>query len=378
MNHFLLIHTLAKLKSKLSTQCQLVPLKSEAYVQELELIVNQAEISNAVEFINPDERPEDIPQGQPRKKRYFNHFTRIDKDRFLIADQDETNCFNMRTNSLTSHLDYSKLNLNAFNYAHYRSLEFIFPQGGKVHVFNKGVHVCELEETFSGLLPFINYANTSRCVQFKDKNLYFLDNKWSLYWYQMDKSLKLVESGQKKLPGVLIHKDVDYFCLSDNGHDLFIANSKKSVQKYQCGLSFQLPEKERVTVMTAAYGMVVTATMEETKEKKPDKTNRYYFHCQNRLKEVIPPYTKTDSRYLTNMVQSILLHKLKHGILMVGLPNYQICDLFFLNKRTVTVLQKDKPFQNLCHWTMLADQHDDCLDLYLGTMSGIYKLQFKV
>ena len=376
MNHFILIHTLTNPK-RANNKCLLVQISQGDEIKTLENTIKSAEISNAVQFVNPDQRPVDVPQGR-RQKRHFNHFEWIDKDRFIIADQDEANIFNVRTNELSVYLNYAGLKLNGFNLAYYKTMVIVFCQDGSAHVFNDKRHIGKLDNEFSGLLPFINYANTSRGVQFKGKNLYFLDKNWDLYWFQMDKMVRLIQQGDKKFQGVLIQKKLDYFCLSQNGHDIFMADSEKTVKKYQCGQSFHLPKDERVTAMVSQYGLVVTASMTETKDKKPDKVNRYYFHDQAKLRELMPCHTKAGNTYNTNMVQSIQLHKLKYGILMIGLPNYQICDFYMLNKNKLTVLNEDKQFESLCHWTMAIDHVGSDLNVYYGTMSSIYKLEIKV
>lgn len=111
---------------------------------------------------------------------------------------------------------------------------------------------------------------------------------------------------------------------------------------------------------------------------KPGEKNCYYVLDHKNLKPVMPVYSKVNARYKTNMVQKILLHPTKLGLLMVGLPNYNIIDIFLMTKPGLVELAKDKVLEALCHWTMVIDQKDDFVRIFLGTMSGIYRLQFKL
>ena len=112
----------------------------------------------------------------------------------------------------------------------------------------------------------------------------------------------------------------------------------------------------------------------------PDKRTiiAYHFNCQKSLKPLLTPFRKSNCQYQSNMVQKMLLLKLSIGLLLIGLPNYQICDFMLLNRGKVTMLAMDKYMEPLCHWTMAAFLKKEACDVYLGTMSGIFALHFKV
>lgn len=386
MNEFYLLHTWNNQRRGLFNIPRFNGSELRDVIQNLQNSIGTAQIQNVHYFINPDEAGpgENLPPNPP--KRYFNHFEVTGPQEFLVMDQDEITRYNVTRNQLTQYLRFpAERNTNAFNYARYLTLEFFFPQDKKVQVYNNRQFIGELKEEFNGLISGIPYANTSRIVEYSRNDLYFIDKHDNLYWYKMDEVLKAVQEGLTQFAGMFVKSNIWDFTHSAKNRWIFIATKDQKICRYQSGLEYKLEAQERVTVMNANHGILATSTMILPKNAKPGTIQNdkkvmtkitYYVHSQDRLKLLAPPFVKEGSAYQSNMTQKILLINLKKGMIMVGLPNFQICDFLFVANRKISPLVIDKRFTPLCHWTMTAFTTRNECSIFYGTMSGIFKLRF--
>lgn len=375
MNYFLLFHTWIESKWEKKKTYKLMAPAPKEYLDRLKASVQK---SKAQAVIASTYSKEKVDQSEYFDQYQHNHLLKINEEEFISVGKGSSVIYNHKTNKFIKHFDFNDDQLNAFNYARYKSMHVIMPEDGRVMLMCDKSPAVMLSEYFSNSLSYIDYANTSRCVEFHGENLYFIDRDWNLVFHRMDTLLDRLKKGEKDFKGEILRNYIVNFCLNEHGDTLYIADDKRLVHKHKSKLVLQFKEDERVIAMVAQFGLLVIVTMNVTEHKRPGNTNTYYIHSQRNLDQLHPPFKKVNDKYRTNMIQKVILHRISRGLIMVGLPNFQFCDIFFIAKNQLVVLQKDKPNNEICHWTAVICQIDDKVSVFLGTLDKLFKIEFAV
>lgn len=314
---------------------------------------------------------------------YFTHLEKTNHNTILVADNNIVCKYNVVTKELTTHLKFpDDRKINCTNYAGYKHVELFFSGTKPIQVFYEGKFVKELNQTIPQRIESGGLMNASRGVEYYRNICYFIDVNAKLYSCDMNQIKTLIEEEKvnqiPEVPNNLVDR-VSCIAYAKTKKQLYYSNLTSQIVKYGTTVGCQFPESQKVSYMEASHGVLAASTyMTKSGGQSGAITMSYHVLSQDKLEVLARSFIKEGDYYHRHQILKLALVNVRQGLLMIGLPNYESCDLLLANRKVISPIFIDKPLAQVCHWSMVAISTMYSTNIYFGSVQGIYKLTLKV
>lgn len=291
--------------------------------------------------------------------------------------------YNIQSKELRTHLVFGN-KLNCTNYACHQNIELYFAAGKPIHLYNAGKLVTELEQSMPLKVEQGGLMSTSRGVESFKHLVYFVDNAQNLYCCNLKTVKQLIDENKiaeiKKISQIIATRTTS-LAYSKEKKQLYYSNTQNQIVKEGTKIGCQFGIPQNVSYMVASHGIVAVSTF-LTKSVGSIATGNivmnYHILSQEKLSVMARPFTKEGDYFARHQILKMVLINVPQGLLMVGLPNFETCDLLLANRGLITPLAIDKKLGQVCHWSMAGISNSASANIYIGSVQGIFKLSIKL